>query len=221
MKKLTKKSVKKIVSQHNRQVSRTNKAFQALSPAEKRVYIARDVLAQIAMKKLVPTSGVWLTSDTELFTKNDVAKDPELQDLLKKTKQCEGCAIGGMFMCAVQVADQLKISNLEGVKEFKDDVKFEDADPRFAFLDSDIQQEDAFKYLRRFFSSNQLAMIETAFEKDGDACHTGDASANFVKQINDPSERMQLIMQNIIVNKGTFRPEKKPVQMWVTPGFIG
>ena len=218
MKKINKKSVKKIVSQHNRRVTRENKAFQALSPAEKRVYIARDVLAQIALKKLVPSIGMWLTSDKPLYTEKDVAKDVELQDILKRTKQCEGCAIGGMFMCAVQTANQLKLSNLEGVKIFKED---QEDSPFYAHLDTDIEYEDAFKYLSKFFSHDQLEMIETAFEKDAGACHAGDDSATFVTEINDPSVRMELIMQNIIVNKGTFKPEKKPTQVWVIPGFVG
>lgn len=220
MKKLNKKSVKKIVSQHNRQVTRENKAFQALSPAEKRVYIARDVLAQIASKKLVPTIGIWLSGKgRDLFTEKDLNKDPELQDILKKTKQCEGCAIGGMFMCAVQTADQLKLSKLEGVKNFKEDQ--EDNPGQYHYLDNDIDQRDAFNYLKKFFSSNQLAMIETAFERGGGAYHAHDGSADFVTSITGASERMKLIMQNIIVNKGTFRPEKKPVQVWVIPGFVG
>jgi hypothetical protein len=223
MKKMSKKSAKKMVEQHNRQVARANKAFEALSPAEKRISIARDVIAQLATKRLVATSGLWLAGKDEsnLFNENQVEKNLELQEVLAKTKECTGCALGGMFMCAVKQADKLKLDELECVKEFKIEQKRK---PECAELGRDglIEMVDAFRYLRRFFSKSQLEMIETAFEQNAGACHAeGTGAGDFAVNVKEPSDRMRLIMENVIVNKGRFVPSKEPIQAWVTPGFVG
>src|ERR1700735_5612950 len=88
--KSAKKTLKKLVARQNRRTNRINKAFEKLSPAEKRVYIARDVLEQIRLKRLIPTSGVWLADHNEnpLIKLNDVKADSEVQDIVAKTKKC-------------------------------------------------------------------------------------------------------------------------------------
>lgn len=221
MKKLSKKSVKQLVQNHNRRVARNNKVFEKLSPADKRVAIARDVLAQIAAKKLVPTAGAWLTGkdDTPLFNEKDLKKDPELQSILAKTEQCEGCALGGLFMCAVKRADQLKLSELDGVKSFKKEkAEYEDVD--MTIDHSVINTDDAFRYLKRFFSDVQLNEIESAFEK-GKGAVMNFVVARFAEEVNDPADRMRLIMENIITHKGKFVYQDEPFMKWVTPGFVG
>lgn len=222
--KVSKKVIKKMVAKQNRQVAKLNKAFEALSPSEKRVYIARDVLAQIALKKLIPATGVWLTGKTSSLVKErDLKSDPELQDIIAKTKQCEGCAMGGLFMSAVCIADELRVSELEGVKSFQTD---REIDKTFGysltpFTDGgDVEHGDAFKYLKRFFTRDQLVKIEAAFEQNGGSECDYEAG-EFAPETQDPTERMTLIMQNIIVNKGTFKPLKQPVAVWTMPGFAG
>jgi len=229
MKKITKKLAKKIVKNHNRKVSRDNAYFETLKPAEKRVAIARDVLAQIALKRFKPVSGFWITTPGnkgDIFNEKDVKKDPELQSIFQKTKQCDGCAIGGMFMCAVERSDKLKLSELECVKSFKEQVKYHDSHPNDVSpkLREEISEEDAFDYLGKFFSKDQLEMIEVAFEQGGGAISKFDCNTEalqFVEKVEEPADRMKLIMQNIVVNKGKFCPDKKPVQVWATPGFLG
>jgi hypothetical protein len=185
-----------------------------MTPAEKRVQIARDVLAQLFSKRLKAEPGVWLSGlkEKNLFTKTDVRKDPELKEILSKTKQCEGCALGGMFMCAVERADHLKLSQLDAVKELKDN--------QTTYLDAHISEDDAFSYMRKFFSQDQLDMIESAFEQGTGACHHYDA-VEFIEGDVDPQTRMRLIMENIVANKGAFRPHEKPVATWITPGYQG
>lgn len=226
-----KKAIKKLVAKQNRQVAKVNKTFEALSPADKRVYIARDVLEQIRLKKLIPTTGTWLTGvgDEPLVSEKDIKKDPELQEILAKTKQCEGCALGGIFMCTINAADKLKVSDLNGVQEFQEERKKDEGleacyrTPFNAFEHGQVFYKDAFKYLKRFFTTNQLAKIENAFERGNGACRNeGDyESRNFALDVDDPTDRMTLIMQNIVVNKGTFKPSQKPVQVWATSGFVG
>lgn len=205
-------NLKRAVANANRRTARANKKFESLTPSEKRVQIARDVLAQLATKRLIATPGVWLAGkheDDELFSGKDVEKNPELQSILNKSKQCTGCALGGMFMCAVERADKLKLTDLsDGAKE------------------SGVpDMPDVFKYMRRFFSNEQLEQIETAFEQGDGACSADDDYDNeysgWLPESCSPSERMRLIMENIVVNKGRFVVGKKPEMTWTTPGFTG
>lgn len=204
---LTKKKLEKIkdnVKKENRAIKYRNEQFTKLSPAEKRVQIARDVLAQLRSKRLIATAGTWLSAEygDDLFTREDVDNNVELQEILKKQESCEGCALGGMFMCAVERHNKLKVGNMES--------------PR----DGQASEEDAIKYLKKFFTVAQLDEIEAAFEQGGGARSGSDVAVNFASDVDDDEERMRLIMENIIVNKGRFVPEQKPESRWVTPGFI-
>lgn len=76
-------------------------------------------------------------------------------------------------------------------------------------------------------------MIETAFEMGLGATYSDQESAHFCRigdkcdkdgecigiYIDDPGTRMRLIMENIVVNRGYFNPDKKPVPVYTTPGF--
>jgi hypothetical protein len=213
----TRKIAKKLVTNYNRRVARNNKAFEALKPWEKRVAIARDVLAQIRTKRLVPTEGVWLAaSHGNLLTKALAKKNPELQEVLGKVKQCDGCALGGMFMCAVEKADQLKLDKLETVQCYNQQVKrFHE----YCELEDTIVEEDAFRYLKKFFSVEQLNLIEATFQRNKGACFD-ERACLFAREETDPAERMRLIMENIIKNNGKFRIEQQPAARYVTPGFV-
>lgn len=207
-KKLSKKSVallKKSVAKENRRIARSNKEFEKMSPSEKRVQIARDVLAQLAAKRLIATPGIWLSGMRDnLLKSSDFVKDPELQKVLGKTKQCTGCALGGMFMCAVERANKLKVGELSNDSQKSGNIEF----------------EDVFTYMEKFFSRNQLDQIESAFEKGEGASDVYDAN-DWLEEVDDASERMRLIMENIVANKGKFVLSKPPVKTWTTPGYDG
>jgi hypothetical protein len=206
-----KEKAKKAVAARNRQIARDNAAFEKMTPSEKRVAIARDVIAQLAAERLVAVPGIWLDFNV---TDNEPDQDPELQTILKSTDQCEGCALGGMFMCAVERANKLKLSELD------------EPDTGTA------SQSDVFSYMRKFFSREQLNLIEVCFEQGngagnvgsdahdqamvffGEAEYEGDCSAS-------ANDRMRLIMENIVANNGKFVVTKKPVMTWTTPGYKG
>lgn len=198
----------------NKKIDKDNKAFDAMSPSEKRVAIARDVLEQIKIKRLMPKFGTWLHKKgaRNLFSKDLVKDNIEVKDALAGIKQCSGCAIGGMFMCAVERADKLKVSELEYAKDCA-----EYSDP---IVVEEISEDDSFTYLKRFFSRDQLELIECVFESNGGSHYDEDAG-DFALGVGSPSERMRLIMENIIVNKGTFKLNKLPVAVYTTPGFTG
>lgn len=92
-----------------------------------------------------------------------------------------------------------------------------------------VEGSAAIKYLRRFFDRNQLKLIEAAFEGWGDVDFYGSPKArefyDAVVEDEDKdvvaNERLRLIMENIIANKGTFVPDILPQRVYVTPGFKG
>ena len=217
--------LKKVVRSANRRTNAANEAFNKLPPSVKRVQIARDVLAQLDSKRLIAASGFWLTgaNSGKLFDKADIIVDAELQDVLSQTKKCEGCALGGMFMCAVERANKLKVGSLDNEEG-----------------NGQLSETDTFDYLKKFFSLEQLNLIEFTFEKGRGAAHGvpsdqqelaltffGDDvyDTDYVDDGNDdevgptPEIRMRLIMENIIANKGRFVVTRKPVLTWTTPGF--
>lgn len=239
-KKLTKAQVatqlKKSVTAFNRKVVKDNKKFEAMTPSQKRMQIAQDVLDQLRTKRLVAKNGVWL--DTEDFLTADVVKkDVELQDLLKKQKSCDACAIGGMFMCAVERADKLKTSELLcGMTSETLPAEYVEEESNVV-PDPGVHMFDAFSYLKKFFSMEQLRLVELAFETGSGGVEIDskeeESASSFFNYVNDEEDdyenftlsdsnlRMQLIMENIIAHKGRFNPHKKPVRQvtWSTPGY--
>lgn len=219
MKKAKLEKLKREVKNKNRRVQRENAAFASLSPAEKRMHIARDVISQLRTKRLIATPGIWLAGADggDLMQEGEALqkKDVELQKVLKSQMECTGCALGGMFMCAVETANKIKVKDLiDFYHPTKEEIQDGDNGPSISEIDGD----DAFTYLRRFFTANQLELIESAFERGGGA--HGDEAASFAADVEEAEDRMRLIMENIIVNKGRFLPEKQPELTWRTPGYL-
>src|SRR5258708_25725486 len=96
-KRATLTNAKKMVDSHNRRVRKSNATFLALKPAEKRVAIAYDVLDQLKMGRLNAVRGVWLADPGQETLMGGKAsqenKNIELQKILQKKKECDGCAM--------------------------------------------------------------------------------------------------------------------------------
>lgn len=207
-------------SQTNRQdqIRRANAAFDKLSPSEKRVAIARDVLTQLDAGRITAESGVYVRSFELVNLIDESAKDVQLQSLLPAVDECNVCALGSMFICGVNIANKLPV---KGVTTYGEEVS----------------GRDAKKYLRRFFTNGQLGLIESAFEttdmlsnysrvskRDNDLVGTAIRFGRlFDLEDYDLQDeiRLRAIMENIIVNNGTFKPEVRPTKRWVTEGFTG
>jgi len=229
--KTKKVSLKKAVTAHNKVVNKSNKAFEKMKPAEKRVQIARDVLFQLNSGKLIAAHRLWLGAnkddDVSFISDSEIKKNAELQDILGKRKECYGCALGGMFMCAVERANKLKVGKLN----FNHDQE-----------KNTIHGNDVFSYMKKFFDKKQLFLIELAFEGGAGSCYTSGGSsiimddqhlsvsmghdegyeASCFASFETPSEKMRLIMENIVANNGTFRFDKKPIRVvkYVTPNYL-
>jgi hypothetical protein len=179
-----------------------NKAFGKLSPARQRMAIARDVLAQLATGKIVAESGTYFDS----LTFKVRGAGTQLQKSLQQMESCDVCAIGSLFVCGVLKANALTAG---------------EAGVSGDYIGSGIMTS----YLSRFFTREQLGLIESAFETDTgyaespsslsarDAVRFGNHVNDLADQLNADNYdeiKLQLIMQNIIKNKGTFVPTQLP-----------
>jgi hypothetical protein len=189
----------------------TEKSFDKLTAAQKRVRIARDVLAQLAAGKFIATQGLYVEGVPIEGAKSTAS----LQTLFKKQKSCEVCALGSMFVASVERKNALNAGDLNGADLSENGKKVE--------YFGEFTRSDCTDYLGKFFDHDQLNQIEDCFE--GGSCD-GPGDVDFYVFFDDEveaDERMRLIMENIVANGGTFKPEIKPTQRTVyeTPGFKG
>jgi hypothetical protein len=174
-----------------------NARFAAMSPAEKRVAIAHDVIEQLRLEKIYATQGTYL---------NAPAGNAVLESNAAETfgsAACQACAIGSLLACAIGAQDSVTLSDVNAIVGLRS---------------IEMAGSDAFRYLERYFDKEQMVMIETAFE--------GDLISDDVFEISRQSEHecvdfhdyyrdedgvdetrlLTAIMQNIINNNGTFVP---------------
>lgn len=180
------------------------KSFSRLSKEGKRVAIAKDVLVQLKAKKIIAKEGSYVSIPLK---ENEVGK--QLQDLLPK-KKCNCCALGSCFVSLVSIENDfaIKSHNLGQGGE----------------RNGHIGKDDFRSRLKKYFTQFQLDLIETAFEGTTGYIDGPDNSEQFEKarefyyqfggegwdsqdRSDEESEQCLIgIMENIITNKGTFKP---------------
>ena len=187
-----------------------------MSKKQERIDICKDVLRQVYAKKYTPMHGTYFESQDHEF--NDMLyggwdpatgahKLPNPEAILTVPKQCSVCALGSVFVSALDRNNTLKLS----------DKKY--------LGNSTLMVE----YLGEWFTPKQLRLMEMAFEgsdqsrgrmftsvKRGYRTTTPigkKAVSFFYKYGKDTrygdtrSERlMRAIMNNVIRNNGTFKP---------------
>lgn len=178
-----------------------NEKFWALSKPEQRVAIAKDVIKQLDAEFYKAMSGTYFESNIEV-----PASEVQFQKLLKKAKKegevCVVCAIGSCFTSAVSLGDSFKVDS-DNESPYVDGIYLSAEDMRSELLN-------------KVFSKKQQNLIEQAFEgvdnnwaDDADFvdCTVSSATAiAFGEKYRDVTERLRAIMENIIKNKGTFKP---------------
>lgn len=161
--------------------------------AEKRVEIAKDVIAQLKAEKFNAKTGTYVGLD------EDIDGTKELQTELKKVKQCTVCALGALFLSDVRKNDACK-----GV-----DVDLGSGNDVDGFASRYIDEHRMRDRLGKLFSRKQMALIECAFElgmdpqgllKDDEY----ERAARFGEKFDTSRDRLVGIMRNIIKNEGTF-----------------
>ena len=183
----------------NKEIKGFNEYFNSLTPAKKRVAIAKDVIANINAKKYVACMGSYVN----IYNTN--LDSQSLQKVLPQVT-CSVCALGAMFVS---------------------DVKFNN---NFNVGDSTTSKID--NQLSKYFSKGQLALIEIAFERfdtiydddeeelrieNGYYSHISlkklkiteddvSSAIKFYNKFDTSEETLIAIMENIIKNKGKFKP---------------
>jgi len=156
-----------------------------------RVEIAKDVIDHINAKRITCNIGGYFNPSTKGKWKNK-----SLQDVLPKLKYCNVCAIGVMFYSYVMRHNNFTIGWV-GINGIND---------------------NSMREAMSMFSKPQMELIESAFEIS-DYSSSLKVLPYFKKAVYFREKRgltkrdgktnaraLELIMKNIIRNKGTFKP---------------
>ena len=203
----------KTVEKINESLRKSNAAFKKATKAEKRVMIAKDVLAQIKAKRYVPESGTWV--DPNWNIRNEIDGTESVQKLFadRTIETCNVCALGGLFMSCTNLNNNTCVSDINYGGEGTE-------------IGERIQDGDTLSNgLNKIFSKKQLQLIEVYFEKgDGwfgeegyTGVHIGEDSrhvAYFNDAYPDDEDRLVEIMKNIVANDGTFVPSKLKIPLY-------
>lgn len=197
----------KNLSKLNKQIQKENDLFEKMSKAEKRIVIAKDCLLRIQLGQLEVESGYFgIIPNIYTFGECDI-KTVINNNVVNDTKMlpCSGCAKGSLFFGYVGRVNNFKVNNFSG---------------------RNYENNSEHEKLLEIFSLKQLAMIEFAFEglqyiSGVELGNEDDIRAFFTKHggvydedgdTNDEATketattRFIAICENIIKNKGTFKP---------------
>jgi hypothetical protein len=196
-------------------IAKRNAAFEKLSPEKKRVQIAKDVLKALDTKAFLPRNGAFVIGADGALGAIPLIERDTPQDLqvceAAAFDQCRVCALGGLFVTAVQRADKLTVRELRKLEGYERSYNL--ADPLVGLSDDSVVP-----YLERFFDKGQLFLIEAAFEGGRGWASAYDVDVFDLKEddyfkakafcgdLKTPAGRMRRIMNNIIANNGTFVP---------------
>ena len=169
--------------------------FLAMTPAQKRVAIARDTIEQIEAQKFIPQQGVyfhWVNPADHYGDRPpgfDCRSDAR-EALEDNTVKCTGCALGGMFASFIRRVDGVDVQTARG-----------------------SASEDIKRRMSEFFDEHTLTRIEYAFERwTSDPARESDSAwedlrrhGRWGKKFRTSEKRLTAIMKNIIRNRGEFR----------------
>lgn len=190
-------------------LKREKDEFKRMTAAQKRVAIAKDVIAQINCEAYKPAAGVYVSLAPSDEAKNegksiqDLWNKPTDQMLDEGMLQCTVCAKGAMFMSHIR----------------KDSSSCKVGQAQDGQHEPNIEER-----LTDVFSEKQLDLIEAAFEESGSYygdnhapsayddetdSYTGRAhkAEVFGSRYSSDQSRLIGIMNNIIKNDGTFIPK--------------
>lgn len=168
-------------------VARTNKKFEAASPAEKRVIIAQDAIARLSADNLTAKFGK-VVDYIPFALPND-----SLKDYVNSSHNCKVCAKGALFCSLVGRVNKVTIGEINDT-------------------DTNLLSDSTHHKLLEYFSAEQLDLVETAFEGktylNAADSEQIDAAEDFCDEYewNETNERITAICKNIITNKGEFKP---------------
>jgi hypothetical protein len=218
-----KKTEAELQAAYNKRVKDRNYRFEKMSPAKKRVRIAKDVIEMLDTQKLQAKTGSYLHAsrisdgqyeydydadmyevqyrvqsfvdpgDTRYLRQQQEAEATPVHVLLDKVESCTVCAIGSAFVASVLRANKVTMGDIGG-----------------KIGGGSTHRE----YLQRFFTKAQLGLIESAFERSDEYSTRVGVSAKLAgkavefggETLGNDDKRLRAIFNNIIDNDGTFKP---------------
>jgi hypothetical protein len=166
-----------------------NAWFETLTPREKRIRLAKDVLGQLAAQKIQASHGHYGS-----FWFYGASKRLSYQEALVQRTRCSVCAKGALFVARVA-----GYNNYNAGKEVGDGFT--------------LSNQTTLRVLEGIFSKTQLNTIENAFESYPHAAYDEDdeevtalyqAAAQLLDTQLDAGDRLRLIMENVVKNDGVF-----------------
>lgn len=176
----------------DKHIEDTNQQFENASPEEKRVIIAQDVIDRLNADLLIANPGSMMKGVSLM------GEELNWADSFKtyiNRKSCKVCAKGALFCSVIGRVNKISIDDAVSATEGN---HYDDA---------------AHMKLRELFTLEQLDLIETAFEGTsyiGE--HTqitseeSEIARTYFYKFIIARERMIAICENIIENKGEFKP---------------
>jgi hypothetical protein len=203
----------KTVEKINKVLLKSNAAFKKATKAEKRVMIAKDVLAQIKANRYIAESGTWVDANWNI--RNEIDGTESVQKLFadRTIETCNVCALGSLFMSCTNLNNNTCVSDINYGGEGTE-------------IGERIEEGDTLSNgLNKIFSKKQLQLIEVYFEKGdgwfGEDGYTGNyigEDSRHVEYFNDAypddEDRLVEIMKNIVANDGTFVPSKLKIPLY-------
>lgn len=157
----------------------TPKGWSSMSKAQKRVAVAKDVLAQIDAEMVVAEECVYVEARA---LESEMAQ--QYCDVSKPVV-CRACGLGSLILSSVRFENERTVSEINGIDGY-----------------------EARAILSHIFKDSQLDLIESAFERTSmaDTNCSVDCAVSFGADFWHSEDRLIAIMQNIIDHKGRFVP---------------
>lgn len=187
-----------------KEVARRNKLFAGKTNLEKRVLLAKDVIARVNNKTVTVRKGDWVKihNNTSVFS-YDLHEKSFQEVLLKNKVICKVCAIGGLIVAATTFNNNVKCDALN--------------DNLYPELEGRRKGVLHAVALDGIFTLRQLSIIEGVFELSLSSLRNIFCNAavpieiknrlvekRFWKYFGEPDDekRLVMIMKSIIRNKG-------------------
>jgi hypothetical protein len=121
-------------------ISRSNKRFAKMTRLQKRVQLAKDVIAQLDTRFFDATNICYLE------IKGIECSNVDLQDALPEAIQCDVCAKGAIFAAAVLRLNDFSSANID----------------MFGHVNSDDMED--YVQTKKLFTNKQFELLEDVFE---------------------------------------------------------
>lgn len=172
-------------------ILQTSVEYEKATAAQRRVMIAKDALAQLKIGKYVATPGTYVDA-MDLAEEAKLKDEVQLNTLLHNpalTSSCNVCARGALLLSAVRHRNDCTIDSYGStsedtyVEEFADQQEeIEAAFEDYSYRDREDGEEEGNVWCEKFLTK---------------------------KERGDETKRLELILKNIIRNKGTFKANQR------------